>query len=121
MELNKYDYEWLREEACGEFNCDVVERTPRYENSGYTRQVSWIDQTDFQIRKVEFYDRRDSLLKVLELKEYRQYDNGIWRTHLMSMKNVQTRKETDLVYSDYEFGVGLDENDFVKGRLSRLR
>lgn len=121
VELNKYDYNWLREEACGEFNCDVVERTPRYENSGYTRQVSWVDQTHFQIRKVEFYDRRNSLLKILELKDYRQYDNGIWRTHLMSMKNVQTRKETDLVYSDYEFSVGLDENDFVKGRLSRLR
>ncbi len=121
VELNKYDYNWLREEACGEFTCDVVERTPRYDNSGYTRQVSWIDQAHFQIRKVEFYDRRNTLLKVLELKEYRQYDNGIWRTHLMSMTNVQTRKETDLVYTDYEFDVGLDENDFVKGRLARLR
>ena len=85
VELNKYDYNWLREEACGEFTCDVVERTPRYENSGYTRQVSWVDQADYQIRKVEFYDRRNTLLKVLELKEYRQYDNGIWRTHLMTM------------------------------------
>lgn len=121
VELNKYDYNWLREEACGELTCDVVERTPRYDNSGYTRQISWVDQTHFQIRKVEFYDRRDSLLKVLELKDYRQYDNGIWRTHLMTMSNLQTKKQTDLVYSDYEFGVGLDQNDFVKGRLARLR
>ena len=121
VELNKYDYTWLREEACGEFSCDVVERTPRYENSGYTRQVSWVDQTHYQIRRVDFYDRRNTLLKTLELKDYRQYDNGIWRTHLMTMTNVQTKKETDLVYSDHEFGVGLDENDFVKGRLSRLR
>jgi len=120
IELNKFDYIHIGEEACGDLTCDVIERTPRYENSGYTKQVSWVDQSDFQIRKVEFYDRRGGLLKVLELKDYRNYE-GIWRAHILSMTNVQTNKHTDLVYGDYSFGVGLSENDFVKGRLSRLR
>ena len=120
IELNKFDYRYVGVEACGDRSCDVLERTPRYENSGYTKQVSWVDQTDYQIRKVEFYDRRGDLLKVLELNEYRNYD-GVWRAHLMSMTNVQTNKQTDLVYGEYRFGVGLTENDFVKGRLSRLR
>lgn len=121
IELNKFDYKHTGTDACGELQCDVLERSPRYENSGYTKQVAWVDQADFQIRKVEFYDRRGDLLKVLELKDYRQYDNGVWRPHLMSMTNVQTNKQTDLIYSDYNFEVGLGESDFVKGRLSRLR
>jgi hypothetical protein len=120
IELNKFDYRYVGEEACGDLVCDVVERTPRYENSGYTKQVSWVDQADFQLRKVEFYDRRGDLLKVLELNDYRNYE-GIWRAHVLSMTNVQTNKQTDLVYGDYRFGTGLAENDFVKGRLSRLR
>lgn len=120
IELNKFDYSYMGEVACGELTCDVLERTPRYENSGYTRQVSWVDQTDYQIRKVEFYDRRGDLLKVLDLKDYRNYD-GIWRAHTLSMSNVQTNKQTDLLYGDYVFGAGMAENDFVKGRLSRLR
>ncbi|MDJ0710739.1 MAG: outer membrane lipoprotein-sorting protein [Woeseiaceae bacterium] len=120
IELNKFDYTFVREEACGELVCDVVERTPRYENSGYTKQVSWVDQSDFQLRKVEFYDRRGDLLKVLELTDYRSYD-GIWRAHRLSMSNVQTNKTTDLLYGDYTFKTGLAANDFVKGRLSRLR
>jgi hypothetical protein len=120
IELNKFDYRYVGEEACGDLVCDVVERTPRYENSGYTKQVSWVDQADFQLRKLEFYDRRGDLLKVLELNDYRNYD-GIWRAHVLSMTNVQTNKQTDLVYGDYRFGNGLAENDFVKGRLSRLR
>jgi hypothetical protein len=120
IELNKFDYTWVGEAPCGDLTCDVLERTPRYENSGYTKQVSWIDQTDFQIRKVEFYDRRGDLLKVLELNDYRSYE-GIWRAHHLSMSNVQTNKQTDLLYGDYTFGTGLAENDFVKGRLSRLR
>jgi len=120
IELNKFDYTYVGEVPCGDLTCDVLERTPRYENSGYTKQVSWVDQTDFQIRKVEFYDRRGDLLKVLEMSDFRNYE-GIWRAHKLSMSNVQTNKQTDLLYGDYSFDTGLAENDFVKGRLSRLR
>ena len=121
IELNKFEYAFIGVEECDDLQCDVLERLPRYENSGYTKQIAWVDQTDFQIRKVEFYDRRGDLLKVLELKDYRLYENGVWRAHLLSMSNVQTNKNTDLVYEDFKFGSGLTEDDFVKGRLSRLR
>ena len=121
IELNKFEYTFIGVEECDDLQCDVLERLPRYENSGYTKQIAWVDQTDFQIRKVEFYDRRGDLLKVLELKDYRIYENGVWRAHLLSMSNVQTNKNTDLVYEDFKFGSGLTEDDFVKGRLSRLR
>jgi hypothetical protein len=120
LELNKFDYRYLEESSCGELVCDVVERLPVYENSGYTRQVAYIDQVDFQIRRVEFYDRRGDLLKVLTLSDYRNYA-GVWRAHRLSMVNVQTKKETDLVYGDFVFGVGLKDGDFVQGRLARLR
>jgi hypothetical protein len=39
IELNKFEYTLVGTEPCGEFVCDVLERTPRYENSGYTKQV----------------------------------------------------------------------------------
>ena len=120
LELNKYDYTWLRDELYDGFDADVIERTPRYENSGYTRQVSWVDRAVYQVRKVEFYDRRGDLLKTLTLADYREYD-GIWRSHRMKMVNHQTGKSTDLIYGDYRFSVGLDDGNFVKGRLARLR
>ncbi len=120
-ELNKFSYKYLREEPCGDLSCDVVERFPRYENSGYTRQISWVDTTDYQIRKIEFYDRRGSLLKELIFEDYRKYADKYWRAHRLVMKNVQTNKSTDLVYGEYKFNVGLTDKDFVKGRLSRLR
>jgi outer membrane lipoprotein-sorting protein len=120
LELNKFTYKYLRSEPCGEFTCDVVERTPRYEHSGYTKQVSWVDQSIFQVRRVEFYDRRGDLLKVLTLGDYRQYQDRYWRAHKLSMVNMQTKKETDLVYSDYTFGTGLDEGDFNKSALRRI-
>ena len=121
IELNKFEYRYLRDEACGELQCDVVERIPRYENSGYTKQISWIDTTNYQIRKIEFYNRRGDLLKILELDDYREYGDGYWRAHRLIMTNLQTNKSTDLNYGSYNFGTGLTDKDFVKGRLSRLR
>ncbi|NIP18144.1 MAG: outer membrane lipoprotein-sorting protein [Xanthomonadales bacterium] len=126
LELNKFSYEYLGQEAYGELTVDVVERTPRYENSGYTRQVARIDNEIFQIREVAFFDRRGDLLKTLTMEDFRAYENqrggdDIWRAHTLRMVNHQTGKSTDLVYGDYAFNTGLDENDFVKGRLSRLR
>ncbi len=121
LELNKYDYKYLRAEPCGELTCDVIERYPRYEHSGYTKQISWVDQKVFQVRKVEFYDRRGDLLKSLMLKDYRQYEGKYWRSHKFLMTNHKTGKSTDLLYADYRFGTGLQDNDFVKGALLRLR
>ncbi len=120
-ELNKYSYKWIGEEPCGEFTCDIIERYPRYENSGYTKQVSWVDQSVYQVRKLDFYDRKDTLLKTLIFKDYREYEGGVWRSHTFSMKNHQTEKSTDLIYTDYKFKTGLTENDFVKGVLKRVR
>ncbi len=99
----------------------MIERYPRYEHSGYTKQISWIDQKVFQVRKVEFYDRRGGLLKTLMLQDYRQYEEKYWRPHTFLMVNSQTGKSTDMLYEEYKFGNGYQDSDFVKGALLRLR
>ncbi|MEO0391890.1 MAG: outer membrane lipoprotein-sorting protein [Pseudomonadota bacterium] len=121
QELNKFDYVWLREEPCGDLTCDVLERKPLYEDSGYTRQLAWIDQADHQIRKVEYYDRKNDLLKTQSFEDYTLYNDQFWRAQIFRMENHQTGKSTDLIFSDYTFGLGLHEGDFVKGVLRRQR
>ncbi|MEN8176522.1 MAG: outer membrane lipoprotein-sorting protein, partial [Pseudomonadota bacterium] len=97
------------------------ERTPKYEYSGYTRQVSWVDQKHYQVRKVEFYDRRGDLLKTLTLENYTLYGGRFWRPLRMVMVNHQTSKQTVLEYRDYRFGQGLSDRDFRRNVLARLR
>jgi outer membrane lipoprotein-sorting protein len=121
QEVERYGYKWLRDEACGDLECYVVERTPVYEHSGYTKQIVWMDKTDFQARKLEFYDRKDSLLKTLMLTDYRRYLDTYWRAHTLEMTNHQTGKSTTLTFSDYRFQVGLAEKDFRKNRLKRAK
>ena len=51
----------------------VVERIPAYENSGYTRQVVWIDQAEYRTMRVEYYDRPSvrSIVRAAEPGDYR--------------------------------------------------
>jgi outer membrane lipoprotein-sorting protein len=121
QEVEKYEYRWLRTERCGDLECEVVERLPRYENSGYTRQVVWWDTAEHRAQRVDFYDRKDVLLKTLTSEGYRSYGDGFWRPDRMVMENHQNGKSTDLVFGDWRFSSGLDEDDFTPSRLRRAR
>lgn len=120
-ELTKYTYKYLRDETLDGHDCFVVEMQPAYEYSGYSRQVWWVDKTIYQARKIEFYDRKNEVLKTLALGDYRQYLDKYWRPHDLIMENLQTGKSTHLVRGPYQFQVGLSSQDFTKNALKNLR
>ncbi len=121
QEVEKYTYLYVRDEPCGEFACFVIERDPVDPNSGYTRQLSWIDQDAYRLQKVEYYDRKNSHLKTLEFTGYQLYAGKFWRADRMDMFNHQTGKSTALLWRNYQFGVGLSAEDFNRNSLQRLR
>lgn len=121
QEVGKYTYTWMKDEPCGERTCHVVERVPAYEGSGYTKQIVWIDTTDYLMRKTDYYDRKGALLKTLTFGEYDKYLDSIWRPRELEMSNHESGKKTQLVWEKYEFRTGLGENDFSTARLERAR
>lgn len=124
QEVDKYTYKYLRDEACPDntqLQCFVSERYPTDEFSGYTRQVAWIDQNEYRPIKIDFYDRKDTLLKTLVFSDYKQYLNQYWRAHNLEMVNHQTGKKSVVTFSNIQFKTGLKESDFDKNKLKRLR
>ncbi len=121
QEIEKYTYRWLRDEPCGDMTCWVSERTPVDKKSGYTRQVSWVDQDEYRVWKVEYYDRKNSHLKTLTVPSHQQYLGRHWRADEMLMVNHLTGKSTRLIWQNYSFGADLDESDFTKVSLKRAR
>jgi len=120
-EIEKYSYQWLRDEAIDGRDTFVIEERPAYEYSGYTRRVVWLDKEMYQPMKVEFFDRKDALLKTLTASGYRQYMDRYWRPSSMLMVNHQTGKSTELRWQDYRFGNGLTARDFDQNTLKRSR
>jgi outer membrane lipoprotein-sorting protein len=122
QEVEKYTYKWIKDDLYDGMDCFVVERYPvDKRNSGYSRQVTWIDKKEYRVRKVEYYDRKDLHLKTLTFSGYKQYKNRFWRAEEMFMVNHQTGKSTKLIFSNYRFGAGLRASDFSKSGLKRVR
>lgn len=121
QEVEKYAYRYLRDETLDGLPMFVIERDPVDENSGYRRQLVWMDQAEYRPMKIAFYDRKDSLLKTLVFRDYRQYLERYWRADEMYMENHQTGKSTLLTWRQYEFQVGLDDSDFTRNSLKRAK
>lgn len=119
--LDDFDYRWLRDEACGEWSCHVIERRPRYADSGYSKQELWLDREALRLLRVDYYDGRDRLLKTLSASDFRIYQDRYWRAHTLIMNNLLTGKRTRLAFEPFEFGAGLDARDFEPAALRRLR
>jgi outer membrane lipoprotein-sorting protein len=121
QEVDKYTYKFLREEDLDGKPTFVNEQVPAYKNSGYKRQIVWIDQARYIPLKIDFYDRKDSLRKTLIFSDYKQYQDKYWRAHSMHMTNHQNGKSTLLSWGEYTFGTGLSDKDFKKNVLKRAK
>jgi hypothetical protein len=121
QEVEKYEYRYLTEETLDGNACFVVERIPVDERSGYTRQVTWLDKSEYRLRRIEYYDRKGELLKTMTLSGYRQYLQKYWRADEMLMTNHQSGRSTLLRFTDYQFLTGLQDRDFNRSTLARIR
>ena len=121
QEVEKYTYKWIRDETMAGAEAFVFERVPVDKNSGYTRQVVWVDKEEYRLLKIDFYDRKGALLKTLTHKGYHMYLDRYWYPDEMFMVNHQNGKSTLLQWTDYKFGNGFEDKDFNKNSLKRAR
>ena len=116
QEVEKYAYKFVEEKG----SMLLVEQDPVDPKSGYTRRlVTYNKDRGYRMEKVEFYDRKNSLLKTLIYSNYNVYKGKFWRAGTFNMVNHQTNKETKLEFSDYNFEINLTEDDFSQVALKR--
>lgn len=121
FEIEKFAFNYLRDEEYNDMNAVVIEMDPVDKYSGYTRVQAWVDTEHYRPHKLDFYDRRDTLLKTLTISDYKLYKGKYWRANKQSMINHKTGKSTDIEIKNLEFDVGLTDSDFNENRLQRAR
>ena len=120
-EIERFTYKYLGEEPCGEVTCIKYERFPIDRFSGYSKNVIWVQKNEMRYAKIDYYDRKESLLKSLNFFNYKRYLDRFWRPDYIEMVNHQTGNSTRLLFRDREFGVGLNESDFSENQLKRVK
>ena len=119
--VEKFTYNYLRTEALDGLDCHVLERYPTDKGSGYSKQIAWLDKEHLRIQKVEYFDRRDALLKTLTASGYTLHNDRHWRPGVMEMTNHQNGKSTLLEWKNYSFGNGFTARDFDQNALRSVR
>ena len=115
QEKEKYNFKWLKDEN-GEH---IIERTSK-KKSAYSKQVMWVKTKKLTTSKVEYYDRRGDLLKIAEFSGHKPYTvkgKTIYRAGQIHMKNVQTKKESIIKWTDRKMGVSFRDKEFSKKSL----
>ena len=121
QEIEKYNFEFIKEEKLGDKKVSVVTRYPK-SKSGYSKQVMYVDNNLYHPLKIEYYDRKNELLKVANFKPYKAYDvNGkkIYRTNEIHMVNVQTKKESIFTWLTRNVGTEHSSRTFDKSSLKK--
>src|SRR5690554_421918 len=119
FEVAKYDFKHLRDEACGEHTCHVLEAYPKDDYSGYSKLIFWTEAQDYRTQKIHFYDKKAALLKIMEVKGYELLDDKHWRPTHSVMSNQQTGNITELYWSNIRLNTGLSDSDFSQNNLKR--
>ena len=120
-EVEEYTYKYLRDEPCAELTCTVTEQFPRDKKSGYSRKVVWQDTGELRTWKMTLYDRKGSHLKTLIFANYRKYADRYWRAGEQKMVNHLTGASTVLKWTDFRFRNNLQESEFTRPALRRVR
>lgn len=121
FEVEKFTFNYIGDETYKNRPMFVVEQFPVDKFSGYTMQKVWVDKERYIPYKIEFFDKKKSLLKTLEFDEYTLYLEKYWRPLRTEMFNEQNGKSTELVTHNIEFKTGLEDGDFDKNSLKRAR
>jgi hypothetical protein len=119
FEVKKYRYRYLKDETLDGNDCFVVENTPAYADSAYSKQIGWVDKQLYHPRRLDYYDRSGRLLKTMTFSGYKQYLGKYWRPSEQLMENHQTGKSTRVIWGPYQFRTYIHESEFTPQGLAR--
>lgn len=100
--LDPTEYEWLfleettLESDAGDVPVFKLDAKPTYKDTGYSHIVVYFNRDNYRQERIDYYDKAGVLLKVREGGKWRLMHGRFWRSHLITMKNVQTGKRTEL-------------------------
>jgi len=99
----------------------VIESTPipiKVKDSNYAKRRLWVDAEYWLPVKIEYYDKRDRVLKVMTQGGIENI-NTIWTATKLIMETPRKKSRTLMQYFDVRYDVGLDDSVFEQSSLKR--
>lgn len=123
--VEDWTYQLLGRETVASSETYVIEAIPRSddvrETSGYGKRKIWIRTDNHVAVKATFWDSGGALVKEFEATDIRQIEpkTDKWQAFHLTMHNRQSGHRTELVFSKFEVGVGLRDEEFSERYLEK--
>jgi hypothetical protein len=117
------DFEHRHLDKSGTNNQWIIESIPVSEKKadeyGYSRKVSYISMDQNQVSKMEFYNFDNALFKIIEIKSVFPLDDGKYLVKDMVANNLITSRRSEILFSNINEGVKVDDTFFTVQNLER--
>lgn len=108
----------LREEELDGYDCYVVESKPiDLSNNQYSRRVQWIIKDKLLPIKIELYNKKDTLKKVLTVSDIVNR-SGFWIPNSTTMKNLINNRSSTIINKKIELNKAINSRLFEKRFLT---
>lgn len=116
--LSKFSYARLPDDTAEGKPCFKIERKSLVEGSGYSREVMWLSKETLMPVTIEYYDRKNDLLKVASYRDEHVFGKH-HRHDLVRVENRQTRRVSELRAGARQIEVTIDANRFNSQALGQ--
>jgi hypothetical protein len=110
----------LREESLNGAACYVIQSIPNESDYQYSKTVSWVDKANSRIYKVELYDKKGVLVKLLEMSDYRDVQ-GRDTPKSTRISTVAAGTSTTIYMDRIEYDMNIPEGVFTTAYLETGR
>lgn len=118
VSLDRHTY--IRQETLNGRPCHVIESVPNDSSYQYSKMISWIDEETLVSWKIELFDKKGSLVKVLEVLETKKVQNRITPTRTR-MSTVAAKTSTTIIVDIIKYDEVIPEGVFTVDYLSTGR
>jgi len=93
----------------------ILELTPDYEKSDYSKLILILDKTNFYPHKIEYYDKHGDMVKEADYT----YDKSgkYWYAREVLMTDLKKEHSTQIIMTDLKFDQGLPDDIFSVDNL----
>lgn len=111
------EHRLLREELFETYDCWVLESIPKDpDGTQYGKRISWIIKDSYLPVKIEYYDKRERLIKRFLARKIQKID-GIWTAVETEMKDLKRKHRTLMKSNDIRYNKGVPDRVFTKGYM----
>lgn len=117
-ELDSDRYELIGEDFFNGTQCYKVKAVPLEKDTQYSSRIIWVDKKYFLMKKIEFFDKKNNIFKILNIPDHVKNGN-YWTAVKMTMHNVIRSHSTELEVLKVNYDQGLNDNIFSESYLKR--